>query len=205
MNRELSHRLNRLERLSRNVIKASVFVTVRLCSLVHQKVATRILTAYFRSQGMRITGKPNYIAATAWIDGTDYNSIELGEGCTLSSHVRILTHDWALHTAVRGLGVEPDHVLGHVRPVRIGRYVFIGMNSIVLPGTVIGDGCIVGAGSVVRGTIPGNTVVAGTPAKPIANLATYVTRQLQDLGEAELLNDLEGKLRQCTESQADCL
>ena len=41
------------------------------------------------------------------------------------------------------------------------------MNSIVLKGTVLGDGVIVGAGSVVSGTFPDNVIIGGNPARVI--------------------------------------
>ncbi|PVA06402.1 CatB-related O-acetyltransferase [Thalassorhabdomicrobium marinisediminis] len=58
-------------------------------------------------------------------------------------------------------GVEkyPDTVLGHD--------VWIGQGATILPGARIGSGCIIGARSVVRGTIPPYTVLAGNPARPL--------------------------------------
>lgn len=51
--------------------------------------------------------------------------------------------------------------------VKIGCNVWIGMNSIVLKGAVIGDNSIIGAGSIVTGEIPANCIAAGNPAIPI--------------------------------------
>ena len=45
-------------------------------------------------------------------------------------------------------------------------------NSIILKGTVLGDGCVVGAGAVVCGTFEANSVIAGNPAKSIKRLDT---------------------------------
>ena len=55
-------------------------------------------------------------------------------------------------------------------PVYIGNNVFIGMGATILMGADIGDNCIIGAGSVVKGTIPPNSVVAGNPARVICKL-----------------------------------
>lgn len=41
------------------------------------------------------------------------------------------------------------------------------MNSIILKGTVIGNNCVIGAGSVVHGKFEDNCVIAGNPAKVI--------------------------------------
>ena len=53
------------------------------------------------------------------------------------------------------------------KPVKIGNNVWIGENVVILAGTNIGDGCIVGANSLVKGIIPDNTIVAGSPARVI--------------------------------------
>ena len=47
------------------------------------------------------------------------------------------------------------------KPVKIGNNVWIGENAVILAGSEIGDGCIIGANSVVSRTIPANSVVAG--------------------------------------------
>jgi virginiamycin A acetyltransferase len=49
----------------------------------------------------------------------------------------------------------------------IGNDVWIGQGATILPGAQIGHGCIIGAKSVVAGTIPPYTIVAGNPAKPL--------------------------------------
>ena len=52
-----------------------------------------------------------------------------------------------------------------VRPIRIGKNVWIGFDAIVLPGVKIGDGAIVGARSVVREDVPPYSTDAGNPAR----------------------------------------
>ncbi len=56
---------------------------------------------------------------------------------------------------------------GPARPVRIGNNVWIGFDSVVLPGVTIGDGSIVGCRSVVADDVPPYTLVAGNPARVI--------------------------------------
>jgi acetyltransferase-like isoleucine patch superfamily enzyme len=51
------------------------------------------------------------------------------------------------------------------RPIRIDRNVWIGFDSVVLPGVTIGEGAVVGARSVVVEDVPPCTVVAGNPAR----------------------------------------
>ncbi|QSR49726.1 acyltransferase [Aeromonas veronii] len=51
------------------------------------------------------------------------------------------------------------------KPVIIGDFVWCGANVTILPGTVIGDGVIIAAGSVVRGAVPALSIVAGNPCE----------------------------------------
>jgi acetyltransferase-like isoleucine patch superfamily enzyme len=51
--------------------------------------------------------------------------------------------------------------------VRIGKYTWIGGNSTILPGVTVGEGAIIGAGSVVTHDIPPYSVAVGVPAKVI--------------------------------------
>ena len=55
-------------------------------------------------------------------------------------------------------------------PIEIGDDVFIGMNSLILKGVTVGDGSVVGAGSVVSRDVPPRTVVAGNPANVVKNI-----------------------------------
>jgi acetyltransferase-like isoleucine patch superfamily enzyme len=132
---------------------------------------------------MRILGMPNYLSSKVYFDGTDYSLIELNEGCTISSNVRILTHDWSLYTAGRGLGMKFGAPVGILRPVRIGRFVFVGMGSILLPGADIGDGTIIGAGSIVRGKIEGFSVASGNPAVVVGTTREFMERKLAKMGD----------------------
>ena len=55
-------------------------------------------------------------------------------------------------------------------PITIGKNVWIGIASTVLPGVTIGDNSIVGANSVVTHDVPPNTIVAGSPARKIGDV-----------------------------------
>ena len=51
------------------------------------------------------------------------------------------------------------------RPVSLGNGVWLGTRVIILPGVHVGEGAVVGAGSVVTRNVPANAVVAGVPAR----------------------------------------
>ena len=63
-------------------------------------------------------------------------------------------------------------------PIFIGNNVFIGICSIMMPGTKIGDNSIVAAGSVVKGDFPDDVVIGGNPARVISSLDEYYTKNL---------------------------
>lgn len=60
--------------------------------------------------------------------------------------------------------------LEYAYPITIGSNVWIGANVIVLPGVSIGDNTVVGAGSVVNKSIPGNVVAVGNPCRVVKNI-----------------------------------
>jgi len=64
-----------------------------------------------------------------------------------------------------------EHMKQFSSETRIGSYCWIGMNSMIMPGVVLGDLTVVGAGSVVTKSFPeGNCIIAGNPAKFIRSL-----------------------------------
>ena len=102
------------------------------------------------------------------IDASHAYMIMIGDHVTLAGGVVILAHD-----------ASTNMHIGYTRiaPVTIGNYVFIGENSIILPGVTIGNNVIVGAGSVVTKDVESGTVVAGNPASPICKTDDYIMRQ----------------------------
>jgi acetyltransferase-like isoleucine patch superfamily enzyme len=99
--------------------------------------------------------------------------IDIGANCKISWDVTILDTD--------------QHELPGARrtaPVVIGDDVWIGCRAIVLKGVTIGDGAVIGAGSVVTQDVPANTVVAGQPARVLRPVHAACGRL--DEGVAEL-------------------
>ena len=100
--------------------------------------------------------------------GSEPYLVRLGDHVEVTSGVNFITHDggaWVFRDE------HPD--LDVLAPIDVGNNVFIGQNSVVLPGTVIGDNCVVGAGSVVRGKLEPDGVYAGVPVRRIKELSEY--------------------------------
>jgi acetyltransferase-like isoleucine patch superfamily enzyme len=90
-----------------------------------------------------------------------HGGVEIGEWSMVSMNAVILSSNHTIPTMDRSMRWEPDEL----RPTKIGRDVWIGANAVVLGGVTIGDGAIVGAGSVVSRDVEMAAVVAGNPAR----------------------------------------
>lgn len=100
--------------------------------------------------------------------GSEPFLIRIGDRVTITSGVRLITHDGATSLVRDASGRRQ-----RFGPVKIGDDVFIGGNSLVMPGVTIGSRVIVGAGSVVTRDIPDNSVVAGNPARILRTFDQY--------------------------------
>lgn len=75
-----------------------------------------------------------------------------------------------------------EHVLAKHPAVDVGNDVWIGRSAIVLGGVTIGDGAVVGAGSVVTKSVPPYAIVAGNPARIIRyRFEDKIIRELEDI------------------------
>ena len=148
--------------------------------------ATAVYVYFLRRWEAKLTGRPAYISGNVDVDGTDFGLITLGEGVTVSSYVRILTHDWSPYTVGKAMGVYTPSTMGRFLPVTIGDYSFIETGSIVMPGACIGRGCIVGAGTVVRGSLPDFSIVVGSPGQIVGDTRGYMKKQFPEHTETIL-------------------
>jgi maltose O-acetyltransferase len=101
-------------------------------------------------------GNNVFIGAYLHLHGA--GGVRIGDRVMIASHVAItsVTHD---HSAP--MMYETDVT----RPVIIGDDSWIGTHSVILPGVTIGNGAVIGAGSVVRHNVPPNSIAAGVPAR----------------------------------------
>ncbi len=92
--------------------------------------------------------------------------LEIGSGTLISDSVVVYTHDHGFDPRARPIGY----------PKSIGGNVWIGARAIILPScSEIGDGAVIGAGSVVTKNVPGQTVWAGNPARQIGFVKSNAT------------------------------
>ena len=113
---------------------------------------------YLRKKGVKI-GRNCKVHTVSF--STEPYLVEIGDNVRITSGTEFITHDGAVHIFNREIGG------GIFGKIKIGNNVFIGTNCIFLYNTIIGDNCIVGAGSVVRGQFPDDSVIVGNPAKVV--------------------------------------
>jgi acetyltransferase-like isoleucine patch superfamily enzyme len=85
-------------------------------------------------------------------------SLTIGDNVSISAEAALITgsHDWR----------SPSFPARYVG-ITVEDHAFIGYRAVLLPGTVIGRGAVVAAGSVVHGTVPPLALVAGSPARVV--------------------------------------
>ena len=118
-----------------------------------------------------LIGENNEIQSRFWERAEPY-LITIGDNCQITVGVKMFTHGGG--KAVRHISPNFD-VFGKIK---IGNNVYIGNNSLIMPGVTIGDNVLVAAGSVVTHSVPDNVVIGGNPAKLLCSLEEYYQRNL---------------------------
>ncbi|MBJ7323346.1 MAG: hypothetical protein JHC70_13515 [Rhodococcus sp.] len=97
-------------------------------------------------------------------------NVEIGDRCLIGADAVITDTDFHPVSPSRGrryakvpAGKPEDRII-------VGSDVFIGTKSVILKGVRIGDGSVIGAGSVVTKSVRSHTIVAGNPAKPVGTV-----------------------------------
>ena len=113
------------------------------------------------------------------------SGITIGAGTQVTNFISIVSH--STHRSVRVAarlsgapapaadGSQPSDIRA---PIEIGPYCFIGPHSVIEAGAVLGKGCLVTAGSRVRGTFGDFAVLSGNPAQVVGDTRTQDVRWL---------------------------
>lgn len=148
---------NKLINLTPLVLKLAGFSEVSASSRIYPDI---------KIKGVRnlTIGDHTYIGANVEIVGAFDSRVVIGERCDISDHVSIVTGSHQICSAQRRAG------RGISKNVEIKSGTWVGYRSTLLPGVVVGSGCIIGASSVVTKSIPDNVIAAGNPAAIIKRL-----------------------------------
>lgn len=108
-------------------------------------------------------GSRTIILQMSYINPT--KPVVIGDDTGIGGHCLIFTHGaWA--NALDGYPVTYE-------PVTLGKSVWLPWRVFVMPGSTIGDGSVIGANSLVSGTIPPSSLAVGTPAKVIRSAPNF--------------------------------
>lgn len=151
-------------------------------TLWYAKKSSSNFCEYLRRKGIKVGEDVVFrFPQNTSIDITRPTLITIGENVDINNHFTIMTHDFSTFVF---RNVYHDFVNSSGK-VSIGSNIYFGTNVTILKGVMIGDNCIIGAGSLVTHSIPPNSVAAGVPCKVICSLDEYYKkRKEQQLNEA---------------------
>ena len=120
-----------------------------------------------RKMGCKV-GKGCFIGDHVRIDQGHADMITLEDGVSIAGGTRLLCHHRDFEDYF--VGSDYNKLPYTIKPIVLKKGCLIGMESFVLPGVTVGEGAIVGAGSLVTKDIPAWTVATGRPAKVVRKI-----------------------------------
>ena len=141
--------------------------------LFHRKIN---VIKVLRERGAKI-GENCTILSGVDVFSSEPYLVEIGNNVLISTDVKFYCHDGAIAVLNKIKGEHNDLV----GKIIVGSNCFFGHGATILRGTHIGDNCIIGAGSVVKGKFSSNSVIAGVPAKIICDINTFYERNKNNL------------------------
>lgn len=121
----------------------------------------RVFPPFYSDFGKNITVGEN-VFINACCHFQDHGGVTIGDGCQIGHNVVFATLNHSLEPQMRKFTVPA--------PIVLGRNVWVGSNSTILPGVTIGDNAVVAAGAVVTKDVAPDTVVGGVPARLIRHI-----------------------------------
>lgn len=137
--------------------------SVLLSPLNYRKIRPKV----WRWMGAKV-GKDCFIGYEVWVDMTNTHLIEMEDHVHVANRCLLLCHQRDLSDY--HIGDDYAKLGYHKKKIILKKGCLIGMNSMVMPGVTIGEGAIVGAGSLVTKDIPAWTIATGRPAKVVKQI-----------------------------------
>ena len=141
--------------------------------------------AYAKRIGVKLGEGTTVADKNHW--STEPYLIEIGENCRVAKGVCFFTHGAAMMGRIK----YPDY--DFFGKIKIGNHVYIGANSMIMPGVVVEDNVLIAAGSVVTKSVPQNSIVGGNPARIIGNVYDFVERNKRYNLNCKNLSQVEKK------------
>lgn len=167
------HRARRLQQRYNNLdtMDGAEAVSILDELLGHKGEHVWINAPFFCDYGEHISIGENTFINTNCIF-LDDNKITIGKNGLIAPFVQIYTAGHPLKASERTLDPKSNtgSYITYTKPVSIGDHVWIGGNTVIMPGVTIGHNVTIGAGSVVTKDIPDNVLAFGNPCKVIKSL-----------------------------------
>lgn len=119
---------------------------------------------YWKKCGVDTTGNFR-VGYGVYFDAGNASHIHIEDGVWIASRCLLLCHKRDISGYYQGCDINEWPY--KVADIHIGKGVSIGMDTIIMPGVTIGNGAIIGAGSLVTKNIPPYSLAIGRPAKVI--------------------------------------
>lgn len=113
-------------------------------------------------------GKNVFVGDSVKIDSGHSDLITIEDGVSIAGGTRLLCHQRDFSNYCVG---DEYLALGYIlKPIVLKKGCLVGMESFVMPGVTIGEGAVVGAGSLVTKDVPAWTIATGRPAKVVKEI-----------------------------------
>lgn len=145
-----------------------IFKQGKTKTIINSDFVSNMVGLYQRSIIVARYGGKICIGSGCGISGSTIyamKEITIGDNVLIGGNCKIIDNDFHPLPASQRICQKVEDI--KVSPINIGDGCFLGANSIILKGTILGKNCVVGAGSVVTGVFPDNVIIAGNPAKII--------------------------------------
>lgn len=109
----------------------------------------------------------NYVYANFNLTVVDDGEIYVGDKVMFGPNVTIATANHPIEPGLRSKAMQYN------KPVHIGENVWVGANTVIVPGVSIGKNSVIGAGSVVTKDIPENVVAVGNPCRVLRPIGEH--------------------------------
>ncbi len=145
-----------------------IFKQGKTKTIINSDFVSNMVGLYQRSIIVARYGGKISIGSGCGISGSTIyamREITIGDNVLIGGNCKLIDNDFHPLPASQRICQKVEDI--KVSPINIGDGCFLGANSIILKGTILGKNCVVGAGSVVTGVFPDNVIIAGNPAKII--------------------------------------
>ena len=110
--------------------------------------------------GTIVIGDNSHIGENSWIYSNCNGGVTIGDDVNVAANLYLIdsNHKFEKGQLIREQDLESEHI-------SIGNDVWIGANVTIIKGARIGNGCVIGAASLVNKSFPDNSIIGGVPAK----------------------------------------